>query len=122
MTDLEIEVFTSPTCPHCPAAIKVTKEILDKNPELKARVEWREMNTAKSHAKRRARNYGIRSVPTIILTNTKTGEKSGVTGAPSSRKYLKIIYDVLGEDIPRSNQSEGSNSSSFISRFKNLFG
>ncbi len=120
MKDLEIEIFTSPTCPHCPAAVKATKEVLNENPELKARVEWKEMNTAKSYAKRRARSYGIRSVPTIILTNTKTGEKSGVTGAPSNQRYLKMIYDVLDEDIP---QSKGlTTSNSFVSRFRNLFG
>jgi len=120
MKDLEIEIFTSSTCPHCPAAVKATEEVLNENPQLKARVEWREMNTAKSHAKRRARSYGIRSVPTIILTNTKTGEKSGVTGAPGNQKYLKMIYDVLDEDIPQSKELTASNS--FVSGFRNLFG
>jgi len=120
MKDLVIEVFTSPTCPHCPAAIKVTKEVLNENPELKARVEWTEMNTAKSHAKRRARSYGIRTVPTIILINTKTGEKSGVTGAPGKRKYLEAIYGAMDENLPQDKQSAKSSPNSFVSRFKNL--
>jgi len=120
MTDLKIEVFTSPTCPHCPAAVKATKDVLNENQELKARVEWMEMNTAKSHAKRRARGYGIQSVPTLILTNTKTGEKSGVVGAPSRQKYLKMIYETMGECIPKNKETAKSESSSFVSRFKNL--
>lgn len=38
-------------------------------------------------------------MPTIILTNKK-GEVGSITGTPSIRKYVKIVYEMLGEEPP----------------------
>jgi len=94
MADLKIEVFTSPTCPHCPAAVRATKEFLQENPDIAERVKWKEMSTASAEGSRKARAYGIRSVPTIILTNRR-GQKGGYVGAPTKRAYMKIITQML---------------------------
>ena len=125
MSDLKIEVFTSPTCPHCPAAVRVTREVLNENPRLKRRIEWREMNTAKPNARRKARSYGIRGVPTIILTNTSTGETAGITGAPGKERYLKVMYGIMGEKPPgeqEEKKKDESDEPSFVDKYKHLFG
>lgn len=99
MAELKIEVFTSPTCPACPSAIKATKELLKENKQLGGRVKWVEMSTGTPKGSKRARRYGIRGVPTIIITNRR-GEKGGITGTPSKRKYLEVVYKMLGETPP----------------------
>lgn len=93
MSDLKIEVFTSPRCPHCPSAVKATKQLLKENKKLGGRVKWVELNTATSKGRKKAQ------VPTIVFTNTK-GEKGAVTGTPSQKKYLEIVYEMLEEEIP----------------------
>lgn len=102
MAELKIEVFTSPTCPHCPAAVRATKELLDTYPDLAERVKWSEVSTATGRGRKRAQSYEIRSVPTIILTN-EAGEKGGITGAPGPEKYAKIAYKMLGDEPPKAN-------------------
>ncbi len=94
MSDLKIEVFTSPGCPHCPTAVRVTRELMEENPELAERVRWKEMSTATPEGSRKAQAYGIRAVPTIIFTN-KRGERGGYVGAPSKKRYLEIIEEML---------------------------
>ena len=124
MSDLKIEVFTSPTCPHCPAAVRVTMEVLNENPELKRKIEWMEMNTVKPNARRKARSYGIRGVPPIILTNTKTGETAGITGAQGKRRYLDVIYKTMGEEPPdkhKEKKEDKPDDSSFVDKYKHLF-
>ena len=124
MSDLRIEVFTSPTCPHCPAAVRITREVLNENPGLKRRIDLREMNTVKPNARRKARSYGIRGVPTIILTNTKTGEIAGITGAPSKKRYLGVIYGTMGEKPPEEQEErrgDKSDEQSFVDKYRHLF-
>lgn len=127
MATVLIEVFTSPTCPHCPAAVKATKELLQKHEELKKEVVWKEMSTGTPRGYNKARTYGISAVPTIILTNLKTNERFGVVGAPSDKKYLDLIYKTLGRAPPEreeiKKESETSeNKSNLINKFANLFG
>jgi thioredoxin 1 len=91
---LEIEIFTSPTCPHCPAAVRATKELMEKHPELKDSVVWKEMSTVTPQGAEKARAYGIRGVPTIVITNEK-GEKAGLVGAPDVKRYYDVIQKIL---------------------------
>ena len=94
MAELKIEVFTSPTCSHCPSAVRATKELLEENPQLKVGVEWVEVSMATADGRRKAANYGIHSVPTIVLTNSK-GEKGGIVGAPTKKRYLDVINKMM---------------------------
>jgi len=64
------------------------------NPELAARIKWAEVSTATDFGSKKAAAYGIRSVPTIILTNKK-GEKGGFVGAPTKKTYLNIVNEML---------------------------
>jgi len=94
MTKLNIEVFTSPTCPHCPAAVYATERLLAENPELAEKISWKEISTRSPEGSRKAKTYGIHSVPTIILTNSK-GQKAGFVGAPMRATYLNIVKEML---------------------------
>jgi thioredoxin 1 len=93
MAEIKIEVFTSMTCPHCPAAVKATETLMAENPELAEKVKWKEMNTSTEEGSRKARAYGIRGVPTIVVTNEK-GEKTGYVGAPTQQTYKNLIKDA----------------------------
>ena len=117
MSDLKIEVFTSPRCPHCPSAVKATKQLLKDNPQLEERIKWQEMNTVTPKGKKRAQAYEIRGVPTIVFTN-KEGEKGALTGTPSQRKYLEIVYEMLGEQMPENMVEKGEKKGLFERLFK----
>ena len=119
MTSVNIEVFTSRTCPHCPAAVDATRELLSDNPDLRKIVRWRQVSTATSDGSRKARKYGIRSVPTIIITNTETGEVFAVTGAPSKNKYRAMVNKAAGKEIE--NEKEKKPSTSYVDKFRDLF-
>ena len=117
MADLKIEVFTNPRCPNCPGAVKATKNLLKTCKGLAGRVKWTELSTATSKGSKKARRYGIRSVPTIIITDRR-GNMGGFTGTPTERKYVEAVYELLGEDPPKQ-EPEVEQSKSFLS---NLFG
>ncbi len=117
MADLKIEVFTSPRCPHCPSAVKATKQLLKENKKFGGRVKWAELNTATPKGRKKAQSYGIRGVPTIVFTNKK-GERGAVTGTPSQKKYLKIVYEMLGEEMPEEVIVEDDNAGFFDRLFK----
>jgi thioredoxin 1 len=94
MTELKIEVFTSPTCPHCPGAVEATKRLLSENPELDGKVKWEELSTRTPEGSRKAAAYGVRGVPTIVTTNSK-GEKGAFVGAPTQKAYLNMIKEMM---------------------------
>jgi len=108
MSDLKIEVFTSKRCPHCPHAVAATKKLLKENPILKDRIRWDEVSTSTPNGSRKAKRYGIMSVPTIILTN-KQGDVRGIKGIPSQSEYLKYVYLMLGEESPKTEDEQGKN-------------
>jgi small redox-active disulfide protein 1 len=93
MVDIKIEVFTSPTCPHCPAAVRATEMLVEQNPDLAEKIKWKEMSTASAEGSRKAHAYGIRGVPTIVVTNEK-GEKMAYVGAPKQETYKKLIKEA----------------------------
>jgi len=129
MATVLIEVFTSPTCPYCPAAVKATKGLFEKHNELKKDVAWKEVNTGTPAGASKARTYGISSVPTIIITNLKTNEKFGVGGAPNDKKYIDMIYKALGKspekdsgkEVKKEHSESSNNEGGLIDKFANLF-
>lgn len=127
MASVIVEVFTSPTCPHCPGAVKATKELFTNHPDLKNDVQWKEMSTASPIGYKKAVSYGIQAVPTIIITNLNTNEHFGIVGVPSEKKYLEYIYKALGKtpnNYVEEKENKGENKkekSSFLDKFANMF-
>lgn len=115
MADLRIEVLTSSSCPHCPSAVRATRKLLEDYPELEGRVRWGEVSTNTPDGRHKARRYQVRSVPTIILTN-RAGQTGILPGAPTQKKYLEAVYEMLGDAVPPQKKKQ-SDSGGFLSRF-----
>ncbi len=56
-----IEVFTSPTCPHCPKALEMARQLAMEMPGIRVV----EQSTATPQGYARAALYGVQAVPTI---------------------------------------------------------
>lgn len=77
---VRLELFYSPTCQICPRAREVVMS-LDED-----KVEIKEVNVLSTEGLRRAEDYSIRSVPTIVLNG-----KIKLTGVPSKGSLIKMI-------------------------------
>ncbi len=86
---VKIEVFYSPTCPYCPAAIKVVRKI---EKELKDQIEVEEINTFTIEGQLKAIKNGVYAVPTIILNG-----KERIVGVPNEHELLDLISKTKGE-------------------------
>lgn len=94
MADAKIEIFFSPTCPHCPNALRVAKELSKEREDFKIV----ETNTWTEKGKRRAEHYNIRSVPTLFITGSGYPERIGYIGAPSKEKLNKMLNIATGKE------------------------
>lgn len=56
-----IEVFTSPTCPHCPKALEMARQAAMQMPGMQVV----EQSTATPQGYAKAALYGVQAVPTI---------------------------------------------------------
>lgn len=83
---VKIEVFTSPMCPHCPAAKRVVEEVVSEMNE--ANIEVEHVDVMKEPE--RAANYGIMAVPTIVID----GEVKFV-GAPTKEALKDELAKYL---------------------------
>lgn len=90
---VKINVFTSPTCPHCPSAVKAVDGIKD---EVEG-IIVEELSTATPKGQKLARKHNIMSVPTIIIEGV-TQENIGFRGTPSKKSLLKAINIAKGID------------------------
>lgn len=79
----KVEVFTSPTCPHCPGAIKVVEEAKAK---LGDEMEVEVLSIADPANRDAAINYGITAVPAIAINNSLA-----FIGAPSLAELLERL-------------------------------
>ena len=75
-----IEVFTSPTCPHCPRALVMAKEVAEQVPGIQVI----ELSTATPQGLAKAAFYGVHAVPPIFING-----KPAFVGAPPSIEALK---------------------------------
>ncbi|ADP77480.1 redox-active disulfide protein 1 [Methanothermus fervidus DSM 2088] len=82
---VKIEIFTSPTCPHCPSAIALAEEIKE---EYGNKVEIEEIDVMENREK--AIEYGLLAVPTIAIN----GEVKFV-GTPSKEEFKRAIEEEL---------------------------
>lgn len=84
-----IGVFTSPTCSHCPGALKLAKEISKERNDV--RVE--EYSLATSVGKKMAVLHQVHSFPTIFVQGPAHHETIAFRGSPS-RDKLRTAIDV----------------------------
>ncbi len=87
-----IEVFTSPTCPHCPSAVKLAKELAKEMDDVKVI----ESSTATSQGQKRAQKYSIMTVPTVLVSGPSHPQKIGLQGTPPKSSLIKAVEVSLG--------------------------
>ena len=89
----KIYVFTSPTCPHCPAALDLAKQIEKERADVKVT----EFSTATPHGSRKARQMGVMAVPAVFVRGPVYPHNIGFRGLPSKKGLLKAIDISLGK-------------------------
>ncbi len=77
-----IEVFTSPSCPHCPRAVIMAKQLAKEMPDI----EVIETSTATPQGYARAISLNINAVPTIFING-----KLAFVGAPSMEALKRAV-------------------------------
>ena len=83
---VEIEVFTSQSCPHCPKAINSVKEFVDKG-----QANLVETNINSPEGSKRAKEFEIRGVPTLLVMGVGSEGPIGLMGVPSKETLVKVI-------------------------------
>ncbi len=90
---VKIEVFTSPTCPHCPSAVRLAKSIEKRIPDIVKAVET---SSGSQHGYQRFKKFNVMATPTIIISGPAIQDKIGFVGTPSERKLVKAISEASG--------------------------
>lgn len=108
MSDVTVEVFYSKTCPKCPAQKELVKEFED---DAKVRMT----DVAKKQG--RAKNHGVRAVPTTVIDGPELEGKAGFKGVTSEEKIDTAIKVAKGDEDPEALQNDG-----IIERIKGLLG
>ncbi len=85
ITMVKIEVFTSPMCPHCPAAKRVVDEVVS---EMGGNIEVEHINVNENPD--RAVQYGIMAVPTIVINGNVE-----FIGAPTKEGLKEALMKYL---------------------------
>ncbi len=87
----KIEIFTSPTCPHCHSAVSLAREIAKEREDVKVI----EMSTITPDGRKRAQQLGIMAVPTIFVRGPAY-QPIGIRETPSKQGLSKAIDISLG--------------------------
>ncbi len=82
---VELEVFTSQSCPYCPMAIEVVDEA---KKELGDAVNVAKLDVAVNPEK--VREYDLMSVPTIVING-----EIAFTGAPDTDELIEKIKSEM---------------------------
>ena len=88
-----LKIFTSPTCPKCPPAKKLGKEI-KKEGEIK--VEWFDISTVDGLAE--ASFYSVLFTPSLVLVNKAGKEIAGWRGQAPKKN---VVEDVIAQFTAR---------------------
>jgi len=91
MDKAKIYLFTSPTCPHCPAAKKALHEFKNTRDDI----SFSEYPTYTKTGRKMARKYSIMSVPTIIIDGPGY-QPIGLRGVQSQEALNKYVDIALG--------------------------
>jgi len=79
----KVEVFTSPSCPHCPGAIRVVEEAKEK---LGDKIKVELMDISDPEKREKAISYGVMAVPAIAIN-----DEIQFVGAPTLEQLLEKL-------------------------------
>lgn len=91
--DVTVEVFYSKTCPNCPAQKDLANDFRDEED-----VEVKMTDVAKKNG--RAKDHGVRAVPTTIVDGPALEQKTGFRGVMAEKKLETAIEVAKGEKDP----------------------
>jgi len=97
MDKSKIEVFTSPTCPYCPSAVKVANEVAKE----RADVIVEELDTYSDEGSRKALQFQVMTVPTVFVNGPMHNEILAISGVPSKEKLNELVDISQGKKIIR---------------------
>ncbi len=92
-----IYLFSSPTCPNCPNAKRFIQEFKKERDDF----ILKEMSTATKEGSKKAKKYGIMSVPTFIIKGPNYPQVIGLKGVQSKKsmnKYLDLSFGITKEE------------------------
>ncbi|NOZ80503.1 MAG: hypothetical protein GXP63_02425 [DPANN group archaeon] len=92
----KVYLFTSPTCPNCPAAKTFIREFRQERDDF----QLIELSTMSHEGQRKAKSFNVMSVPTFIIKGPGYPQAIGLMGVQSSKsmnKYLDLSY---GKELP----------------------
>ena len=92
--NVTIQLFTSPTCPSCPAAKDELKRLTEKRSDF----EGVFLETTNPRTQKLAKKYGIMSVPTFIITGPGIDGNMGLVGSQGLEKLNKYVEVALGNE------------------------
>ena len=85
---IKVEIFSTNSCPHCPAAIDAAQQAKDK---LGDAIDVESIKIDESEENRqRAMNYQIMAVPTVVIDGEVT-----FVGAPSEQELISALESKL---------------------------
>lgn len=90
--EITLEVFVTPTCPHCPRAVRLAHQLAWANP---ARVHASAIESTKFADLADAQ--AIVAVPTTIIRVEGGVIRGEVCGAVSEEQFLRTITDIIEE-------------------------
>jgi len=91
---MEVLVFVSSNCPHCPKAVRIVKRIIHKYGEYG--LKYRKIRAKTSEAKKLSAEYDISVYPTILFLNDEKKCVYRVSGVPNEDGFRKKIEQMLG--------------------------
>jgi len=87
-----VYLFTSPTCPHCPAA----KRFINKFKKTREDFVLIDVSTATRNREKLAKKFGVMSVPTFIIRGPGYPRNIGLSGVQSEDSMNKFIDLAVG--------------------------
>lgn len=87
---IKVEVFSTSTCPHCPAAIEAAQKAKDKLGDAIDVEAIKIDDPANPDNRQRAMDYQIMAVPTIVVNGDVT-----FVGAPTEDELIAHLESML---------------------------
>ena len=117
MQKAKIYLFTSPTCPHCPAA----KQFMDKFKKERDDFVYHELSTAIRQNQVKAHKFNVTSVPTFIIQGPGYPSPIGLRGTQNTDTMNKYIDLALGNRSLDENQKSRKSRGIKIGKFRIKF-
>lgn len=95
---MEIMVFVSSHCPHCPKAVSVANSVVFEY--NKYGLEYKKVRVKTTEGKYLSGKYHISAYPTILMLNDDGDEIKRIVGVPSKENLKGSIEKMLGLKKP----------------------